>query len=579
METLFTEKGEVLRDDPERIPWNEHPRPLLERETWLNLNGWWTFSVQSGGSTVDAGTGRIRVPFPPEAALSGVGRHFPEGATLQYEREVHLPEDLIIDPSCRLILHIDAADQHARVLVDGNEVGRHDGGYEHFSFDITGVGRRFSLTVETTDDLTDLREPYGKQTMRRGGMWYTPFSGIWQSVWLECVPAVHVERISIRTDLKTAVIDTGDPAHQGEITLETPAGTERFELRGGHAEIRPSAPHHWTPEDPYLYPFRLKLQEGDEIRSYFALRTISIGEVNGVRRLLLNGQPYFFHALLDQGYWSDGICTPADPSAYEDDIRTAKALGFNTLRKHIRVEPDLFYRACDRLGIAVFQDMVNNGDYSFLRDTILPNLGFVRRDDRKLHPDPETRKRFLRRMEQTVEQLRSYPAILYWTIFNEGWGQFDSAMAYRRLKELDDTRIIDAASGWYDQGAGDVASIHVYNHPYRFEPYDKPVVLSECGGYSRVAEGHVFQPGKTYGYGAMKTDEALIERVEKLYRREILPRIPQGLSGSVYTQLSDVEDEVNGVITYDRRVVKLPAERMRALAEEMRTRSAGRTEG
>ncbi len=570
--TLYTENGIKLREDQTIIPWNEHPRPLLARDRWLCLNGWWEFSVQDKGMPVDAGTDRIRVPFPPESALSGIRRHFPEGAVLRYRREVTLPREWGTDPSRHLILHIDAADQHAAVYIDGREIGRHDGGYEHFSFDITGVGEHFALTVETTDDLRDLREPYGKQTMRRGGMWYTPFSGIWQSVWLECVPETYVERITVRTDLHIAVIDTGDCRHQGEISVEGPRGSERFALRDGHAEVRPSEPRLWSPEDPYLYHFTLKLDSGDEISSYFALRTIGIEVSGGVRRLSLNGRPYFFHALLDQGYWSDGLCTPAGPASYEEDIRTAKLLGFNTLRKHIRVEPDLFYHACDRLGMVVFQDMVNNGDYSFLRDTILPNLGFVRRDDRRLHRDPETRARFLLRMDQTVAQLGSFPSILYWTIFNEGWGQFDSAAAYDHLHALDDTRIIDAASGWYDQGAGDVTSIHVYNHPYRFEPSSQPVVLSECGGYSRVTEGHVFASGKTYGYGAMKSDEALIARIERLYRREILPRIPRGLSGSVYTQLSDVEDEVNGVVTYDRRVVKLPAERMQRLAEEMSLR-------
>ena len=251
------------------------------------------------------------------------------------------------------------------------------------------------------------------------------------------------------------------------------------------------------------------------------------------------------------------MCTPADPSAYEEDILAAKELGFNTLRKHVKVEPDLYYYACDRLGMVVFQDMVNNSDYSFIRDTALPNLGFQKRSDLRLHSDKRERETFIQRMEETVRQLRSYPSILYWTIFNEGWGQFDSQYVCQCFKRLDDSRLIDAASGWFDCGAGDVASVHAYKQKYRFAPNEKPVVLSECGGFSCAVPGHICNTGKNYGYGKYKSVEDLAEAFKRFFKEEIEPAATQGLCGLIYTQLSDVEDELNGLLTYDRRVRKV----------------------
>ncbi len=564
---LFTREGKALYEDRKKIPWEVHPRPLLKRDDFINLNGFWKFRVIKDDRTIRAGEGQIRVPFPPESPLSGVGRHFPEGAELIYERKVTLPPGFRKDI---LLLHLDGVDQHAKVYIDGEFAGSHDGGYEHFTLDISSAKDEFTLRVIAVDDLNDSKEPYGKQRLKRGGMWYTPFSGIWQPVWIESVPEEYVRELRIETDTKRALIET-DKRISGELLVEMPDGRKSYPLKDGRAEIYPENPRLWSPEDPWLYHFKLITDGGDQLSSYFALRSITCGrDETGTNRLFLNGRPYFFHGLLDQGYFPDGLSTPADPALYERDILAAKELGFNMLRKHVRVDPDLYYAACDRLGIVVFQDIVNNGRYSFLHDTALPNLGFFYYSDLNRYPDVPTRKTFVKRMEETVRQLYSFPSILYWTIFNEGWGQFDSASVSLRLKEMDDTRIIDAASGWFDQGAGDVASVHIYGHSYihaRHVWKKKPVVLSECGGYTCALKEHMFNPEKAYGYGVMKSSEEFLKRIERLYNEEIKPVIKLGLSGAVYTQLSDVEDETNGLITYDREVVKVDSVRMRKLME------------
>ncbi|MBQ9606169.1 MAG: glycoside hydrolase family 2 [Lachnospiraceae bacterium] len=553
MRELFTKEGRKLYEDKERIPWQEHPRPLLKRDSFLNLCGFWTFSVYEKNTRIDPGADRIRVPFPPESILSGIGRHFAEGADLIYEKRVSLPENFRREI---LLLHVDGADQHAAVYIDERLVGEHDGGYEHLTLDISDSEDEFDLKIIVRDNLNDRKEPYGKQRIKRGGMWYTPFSGIWQPVWIESTPREYVETLTISTNMEQAVIKT-DRLFSGCVLVETPAGRVEFPLSNGVSVIKPDKPRLWSPEDPYLYHFKMILSGGDEISSYFALREISCGTDDGVARLMLNGKPYFFNGLLDQGYFSDGLCTPADPSLYENDIRIAKEMGFNTLRKHVRVDPDVFYSACDRLGMVVFQDMVNNGRYSFLYDTALPNLGFAHFNDRYRYPNVRTRDAFCKRMAETVRQLYSFPCILYWTIFNEGWGQFDSAAVCKKLRALDDSRIIDAASGWFDQGAGDVLSVHVYNHAYNHKTSEKPVVLSECGGFVYSVAEHVFNPEKIYGYGIMSSAEELQKRIEKFYNEEVLPNIKKGLSGVIYTQLSDVEDETNGLVTYDREVVKI----------------------
>ena len=396
-------------------------------------------------------------------------------------------------------------------------------------------------------------------------MWYTPVSGIWQSVWLERVPETYIEDLDIQVDLTKALITT-TPALDGKVFCE---GKE-YPLIGGKAVIAPENPHLWSPEDPYLYDFTIET-ETDRVQSYFALRTIESKVVNGIPRLCLNGEPYFFHGLLDQGYWPDGIFTPAKPECYARDILEMKKLGFNTLRKHIKVEPEEFYYQCDKLGMVVFQDMVNNGDYHFLRDTALPTIGIQKLSDKHMHQDENSRREFLKNMELTVKQLRNHPCILYWTIFNEGWGQFDSEAVYERLKKLDDSRIIDATSGWFRQKKSDVDSRHIYFTPWStLKVSHKPLVLSEFGGYAYPVEGHLFNTGNSYGYKACKSEAHFRESVDKLYREKVIPAAKKGLCAAIITQVSDVEDEINGFLTYDRKVNKADEKAMLTIAEELR---------
>ena len=564
---LFTPSGERLAADHDRIPWDVYPRPTLRRDSYLCLNGWWDFTVTADGETFPVTYDKqIRVPYCPESLLSGVHEVPPKGNCLFYRRTFSLPDGFRKD---RVILHIGAVDQVAAVWINAVHVGGHVGGYLPLWLDITdSLQDENEIVVRVGDYLDDAQLPYGKQKYKRGGMWYTPVSGIWQTVWLESVPAEYVCALEVDTD------DTGATIHahgiiEGTVSVTTPDGVVECALQDGVARVDLPSPRLWCPEDPYLYEYTVKTAE-DKVQSYFAIRTLDTRVINGIPRMCLNGKPVFFHAVLDQGYWSDGLFTPPLPTCYVWDVEKMQALGFNTLRKHIKIEAEQFYYDCDRLGMLVWQDMVNNGHYSFLRDTALPTIGMKNLCDKHLHPDKATRGAFEMGMRQTVAQLRKHPCIVGWTIFNEGWGQFDSQRMYEKLKELDSTRFIDTASGWFKGADSDVISEHVYFKPFRFKAGDKPVFLSEFGGYSYKPEGHVFNEKQTYGYRLFDDAAAYMEAVETLYRKEIIPAVTQGLCGAVYTQLSDVEDETNGLYSYDRRVCKVDEARMRAIAEELK---------
>ena len=559
LQELTTSRGEALTG----TPWTVYPRPQMKRDSYLNLNGIWDFS----GDDPEKFTA-ITVPFCPESALSGVKEHFAEGTILTYRRRFALPEGFYRG---RVLLHIGAADQHAMVYVNQRLLGRHDGGYEAFTVDITDALQTDNeLKILCWDDLNDTRQPYGKQVLpsKRGGMWYTPVSGIWQTVWLESVPEIHIQKLNIENRGYGVTISTV-PALDGVVKV---AGLGEYELKGGIVAITPDNPRLWSPEDPFLYEFTVEAGE-DRVESYFAVRSLEIKRVGEWPRLCLNGKPYFFHGLLDQGYWPDGLFTPAAPECYADDILAMKKLGFNMLRKHIKVEPEEFYYQCDRLGMVVFQDMVNNGVYNFIRDTGLPTVSRLSQKllpDRNLNKNEGTRKHFLEAMEKTVEQLKNHPCIVYWTIFNEGWGQFDADAAYETLRALDDIRWIDSTSGWFRQKKTDVDSRHVYFRKLKGKgDGKKPLVLSEFGGYSYKLPEHSFNKDHTYGYGKFTDPEAYANAVEELYREQVLPMVREGLCAAVYTQVSDVEDETNGLLTYDRKKEKLAAAPMRLIARTL----------
>ena len=539
---------------------NTYPRPQLVRNDWLGLNGKWRFKTESQSAASEDGSWEtINVPYCPESRLSGICRRIAPGEKMIYERDFEVPGEW---SGKRIILHFGAVDQIARVFVDGEPAVSHEGGYLPFSADITdllGESRdgHHVLRVEAVDEL-DHRYPWGKQKRDNGGMWYTPVSGIWQSVWMEPVSEVHIKSLKIDcgtdwAEIRAYGVEEGVISVLGEkfLLIKDTSADEKCAMI--HMDIR--SPHLWSPEDPHLYEFTIESGE-DKVGSYFALRSLTIEEREGYKRLCLNGEPYFFNGVLDQGYWQDGIYTPEDPDNFAGDILAMKSLGFNTLRKHIKIEPEQYYYECDRLGMAVFQDMVNNSDYSFIRDSVLPTAGLRNLNDTNKHKSPDSRRIFLESMDETVVHLYNHPSVCYWTIFNEGWGQFEADTAYDRLRSIDSSRFIDSTSGWFRQSKSDVDSWHIYFKPVSLTAGDRPLVLSEFGGYACKLAGHCYEPDKTYGYKKCADEAALLGDMSHLYMDEILPLVDKGLCAAIYTQLSDVEEETNGILTYDREILK-----------------------
>jgi len=542
---LYTEESERIPD----VPWDVHPRPQMMRKNWVNLNGEWEFAIKPGAEFPAEYPAGIRVPFPPESALSGVQKSPEKGEFLFYRKKVALEM-----PAARRILHVDGADQVAEVFVNGVAYPAHEGGYEPFCLDVTDAWREETeICIRIRDDL-DNTLPYGKQTKKPGGMWYTPVSGIWQTVWLEDMPENAMESVRFTPDLTGVSIEIAGGGGAYACEIELPGGVLRAEWTGAVHRVEIPDPVLWSPEHPHLYPVRISSGE-DAVESYFALRTLTVEEKNGLPRLCLNGKPYFFHGLLDQGYFPDGLFLPASPEGYERDILAAKKLGYNMLRKHIKREPEAFYAACDRLGMVVFQDCVNNGQYSFLRDTALPTVGLKKLPGFLAPRRKKTKQAFYRTAESLVRGLYNHPSVCYWTIFNEGWGQFDPDGAYDAVRGWDGTRFIDTTSGWFYGKKTDVTSLHVYFRPVKLRPGKKPVVLSEFGGYSCRIPGHSWAE-KVYGYRKYENTADLQAGILALYREEIVPAVRQGLCADVLTQITDVEEETNGLLTYDRRVVK-----------------------
>ena len=535
------------------IPWNEYPRPQFRRDSFLCLNGPWRFAIN--GEEL----GDILVPYPPESKLSGARAPVP-GDQMTYEREFTLPEGFRKE---RVLLHFGAVDQECTVYLNDVELGSHVGGYLPFSFDVTEALKEVNTLRVIAFDPLDTDLPYGKQKTDRGGMWYTPVSGIWQTVWMESVPKNHIRSLKLEPSLDSVVITIDG---EGPFTVECDG--KIYRPKTGRFRIRPEDPKLWTPENPQLY--RIVVRNCDDaVESYFALRTIETKIVDGIPRLCLNGKPYFFHGLLDQGYWPDGLFLPGSPEGYTWDIATMKDLGFNTLRKHIKIEPERFYYDCDRLGMIVFQDLVNSGPYHYLRDTAIPTVGG------KLvpfHEEPSERRRnfFLIHGEQTLQHLHNHPCIVLYTLFNEGWGQHDTQNLYRHFKALEPSRIWNAASGWFKNSDSDVQSEHIYFGSLKMRPMGRrPLLLTEFGGYSCALDGHRFNPDEEYGYQKYPTAEAFQTALTRLYEQQILPQVKTGLCGTILTQLSDVEEETNGLVTYDRKIVKADKEEMQRIARKL----------
>ena len=555
-----------------KIPHNEHPCPQSMRKNWLCLNGGWDFYKENkqGEKSYE---GKIIVPFSPETLNSGIEEGFTLniGEKLVYHRKVQLGKELLL--GCTL-LHFGAVDSECKVYLNDALVGSHVGGFTAFTVNVSDVlleGEN-DLTVVCTDEGTRNGGARGKQSDTPGGIWYTPQSGIWQTVWLESMPKVNIGnfRITPNAREKTVAVslDNGSEAEIAVFDGETEILREKFK---GMVTLAYDF-ELWSPEHPKLYDFVLTNGAGDEVRSYFGVRSFGrMKDEQGIARLTLNGKPYFFNGVLDQGYWSDGMLTyPSDQAAY-DELSLLKEMGFNTVRKHIKLEPMRWYYHCDRLGLVVWQDFVNGGGaYKFTHIAAFPFLGFHHRDDDYAYfarENEEGRYEFMHMSEEILTQLYNCTCIGVWVPFNEGWGQFDSAKMNDFIRAIDRTRIIDTVSGWHDQGVGktELKSLHTYYTPLRVPKDIRPVVLSEFGGYSMKTTGHVFDESKEFGYKKFKTQADLVSALKKLYLKKLLPLIAKGLCGCIYTQVSDVEEEINGLVTYDRAVVKSPVEEMRAV--------------
>ena len=555
------------------IPFPEYPRPQFKRESFLNLNGLWKFGKAKRDEEVKELKDEILVPFSPETLNSKIPEGFSLGIDekLIYERAVEIDDDMLKGVT---LLHFGAVDQEATVYLNGEKICYHKGGFTPFSVDVTEFIKRGEnfLRVECTD-VTELSEgARGKQSSKPGEIWYTPQSGIWQTVWMESAPKDYIKGLKILTDaiLKEVTICSDCAVGQtitvfdGEEIIFTDKFTDSVTLRYDF-EL-------WSPENPKLYDFKITAESGDEITSYFGVRSFGISnDKTGIARLTLNGKPYFFNGVLDQGYWPDGLLTPPSDKAILDELTMLKDMGFNMIRKHIKLEPLRWYYYCDKLGLTVWQDFVSGGgEYNWFHIAAFPFLGFKHKDNDYKYfsrTNDEGRKEFIDSVYETVNTLYNCTSIAVWVPFNEGWGQFDSAKVTALVKELDSSRIIDSVSGWHDQGVDktELKSLHTYYTPLKVPKDRRPVVLSEFGGFSLKVNGHVFSEEKEFGYKIFKTQEKYIEAVENLYLKKVKPLIKKGLCAAVYTQVSDVEEEINGLITYDRKVVKMPIKKMKEI--------------
>jgi hypothetical protein len=545
--------------------WREYPRPQLVRKEWQNLNGLWDYAITDKGAAKPAKwDGQILVPFCIESALSGVGKHVTKDQNLWYSRTFEVPGGW---KKQSVLLHFEAVDWEATVFVNGKELGTHKGGSDPFSFDISDALKagKNELVVRVWDPTDAGAQPRGKQVSKPGGIWYTPVTGIWQTVWLEPVNKPgHITDLKIETDIDknevTVAVGVSQTLGNTAYSVEVLDGEKVVGKSGGldfkHTIKVPGAKH-WTPDAPHLYRLRVSVggmkveSGGDSVESYFALRKISAAkDEHGVMRLMLNNKPLFQVGPLDQGWWPDGLLTPPSDAAMKYDLEVLKKLGMNMLRKHIKVEPARYYRHCDELGLLVWQDMPSAGMPS-RGQFIAPNA----KTDAKFAPADD--KQFRAELKAMIDARRFFPCIVAWVPFNEGWGQHDTNEILKWTKQYDPTRLVDGPSGWTDRGYGDMKDMHKYPGPGMFPVMPKRVsVLGEFGGLGLPLSGHLWKESNNWGYRTFKTTDELRAAYHRLMVA-LHPLIGQGLSAAVYTQTTDVEVEVNGLMTYDREIIKL----------------------
>ena len=589
----------------------EYPRPNLVRDSYFNLNGEWECRINES-ETADFYDETIIVPFSPESMLSGVGKIVMPHQRLHYRKKFTLPEGF---KKSRVLLHFGAVDQECSVFVNGIRMGGHKGGYLPFHFDITDSLRQGEnvLTLSVTDRTEQSPHARGKQKLQKKGkyasLFYTPQSGIWKTVWMESVEKAYIEDVritplyddsSVRFEItvlnackisgaetsggkasggetsgtvRLAVLERGVEIGQAEITVRQEKEIKQVISQ----EIKLDGFKPWTPDTPHLYDVIIRYGE-DEVRSYFGMRKLSTGrDGKGILRFFLNNKPYFFNGILDQGYWPESLMTAPSDEALVYDIIKLKEMGYNTIRKHVKIEAERFYYHCDRLGMMVWQDMPNGGgEYNMVFVTHLPNASdrFARGvSDRHYgifkRKDGEGRRQYYTDLKNMVSTLYNYPSIAVWVPFNEGWGQFDAAKATKEVREIDSGRLINEACGWFDQGGGDMFSIHNYRHKLKVKPQqDRVVALTEYGGYAYPVEKHL-SCKKEFGYQHYHSTEELTQNYKRLWEEEIYPNLQYGLCSAIYTQTSDIEEEINGVLTYDREIVKLDEEQVKEMNDKL----------
>ncbi len=553
---LMTKWGKEVKPDS---AWQEYPRPQMVRKNWLNLNGLWDYAItKKDAPKPEKWGGQILVPFCAESALSGVGKSVSKDQNLWYHRTVEVPAGW---KGQRVLLHFDAVDWESTVFVNGTELVTHKGGNDPFSVDITDALKdgKGELVVRVWDPTDSGAQPRGKQQAKPEGIWYTPVTGIWQTVWLEPVASdTYVKSIRVTPD-----VDKGEVEFIVDVVGNANAVLIGF--KDGNFSGKPGQPIRcklenpklWTPDSPHLYDVQINLTSpdrdsasADTVSTYFAMRKISTAKDDkGVMRLMLNNKPLFQVGPLDQGWWPDGLLTPPSDAAMKYDIEVLKKIGFNMLRKHIKVEPSRYYYHCDKLGMLVWQDMPSGGVPS--RGQLIPPDA---KEDAKF-TDPE-KKQFRVELKAMMDHLKFFPCIVVWVPFNEGWGQHDTNDVLKWVKDYDRTRLVNGPSGWVDRGFGDIKDAHIYPGPGMFPTMpDRVSVLGEFGGLGLPLKGHLWKDTDNWGYRTFKTTEELRENYRLLVRR-LHPLVGKGLSAAVYTQTTDVEVEVNGLMTYDREVIK-----------------------
>jgi beta-galactosidase/beta-glucuronidase len=582
---------------PENV-WQEYPRPQFERTEWKNLNGLWDYSLlKTNQSEPKRFQGKILVPFSFESPLSGVGKKITPEDKMWYKKSFSLPKNW---DGKDVIIHFEAVDYHCSVWVNDILVGSHKGGFDRFSFNITPYlklkgNQKVVLSVEDATNFSS--QPRGKQQINASGIYYTPVSGIWQTVWLEAVsPEAYLEEVKTTTDLDRSLVTLTPLANKALVSGYKVAVEVFFEgkkVTSGSTEsnealsLKIDHPHLWSPDNPHLYTIKMSFANPngkliDRVESYFGMRKISLGDHKGVKYLFLNNEPLFHYGTLDQGWWPDGLLTPPSDEAMRYDIEITKAMGFNMIRKHVKIEPDRWYYHCDQLGIMVWQDMPSYNRLALKtpeemektknKDRIYNSLERIRVGQADLNRRSEDADQFERELRRMVNIHYNAPSIVMWVPFNEGWGQYDSCRITEFVKSLDPNRLVNPTSGWTLRPCGDIYDIHTYHVNLTVPPtaLDRATVIGEFGGIGFPIKENLWNPEmRNWGYQTYYSSEELLKNY--IYKLDQIVQMKEknGLSAAVYTQTTDVEGEINGLMTYDREVIKIPAQTLKELHQNL----------